>query len=202
MTRTGTSLAIAFASTAIGCGPTGGPGVIGVYAVDAATLTPEAGVDATVAGPGDAEVAAGPDGATVDGVCRTGHYAGTYAGFWQSGSSSILPTSGAFDMTLSAGDGGLLVAAGTWSLNVVGDVAYPLVLSGTLDCDSLAFNATAATVPASSARGLLFATYAADAGALEEGDFVISLNNDEPPMRGTTPNPGITGTFRATWVGP
>jgi hypothetical protein len=181
---------------------TGLPGEIGVYRVDAAGDGADATTTVELEG-GQPEGAADGEASTASGSCRPGHYQGTYAGFWTSADAGVSFVTGSVDLTLSSQAGeASLAATGTWQLQLSGSLAYPLIATGSLDCSTTEFDATLVTAPASSARGLLSATYRAGTTSLENGNFVISFNNDDPPMLGVTPNPGLTGTFRAPWVGP
>jgi hypothetical protein len=206
------TLAFALASSVVACQSGGRPGEVGVYRTaanavdsdDASSVTE----DASAADAGWLDGASDPDAgdAMATGGCLAGDYEGTYAGFYDTSATGAVATTGALSMRLEPGvnDAGraVLVATGTWRLALASDLAYPLSLSGTLDCATNDFEGTVAATPGTATgTGVIWATDDPASSSLD-GQFVISLSGSVAPVRGGNPMPGVTGSFRATWVRP
>ena len=206
------AIAGGLAGPLVACGQNGGrPGELGVYVVPPGTLEADAASDPKSAdAASDEPQGATPDGgaavatdSAIDAGCKPGGYQGTYAGFYDTVSSGLLQIEGALGLTLSGKPGdGTLVATGTLALEVTSDVSFPLEISGTLDCTTLAFAGTMTTAPGSSSSGLLSATYDVASASLVGGRFALSFNTGDPPMLDAAPQTGASGTFIATWVRP
>ena len=191
---------VALASASLACTSGGGPGELGVYV---ARPTPTEGGAAP--GEPDAEGPVDAAGGLVDGSpasaggCEPGDYAGSYAGLWDASEAGVAMVNGDLDLRFAGGDGGALVATGTWQI-AIGSVPFDAVVTGSLDCATSTFRG-ALSIPGTELAGVLGATYDATTDSLVDGQFSISFSKSDPPALGLTPNDGLSGVFLATRAG-
>lgn len=156
------------------------------------------------------------------GGCRPGHYEGSFEGLYASSLTFVgapipvapidLPGMPGLEFDLVAGSGGgeiLMVSGGKMKGNALGLFPFEFDMVGSLDCDTLKFDAelingfySLGGVGRFEMEGPITADYDPVTGSMTNGHWIVTEPGSMPPWGSTMPWYGGEGTWRAMFIRP